>query len=64
MFAGNEIVRQTFKKEAKVKERYIKKLNNLPLMDNGFIYKNYCMGSRNQKQYSFNYHLLNTIDLI
>ncbi len=33
------------------KEKYIKELNNLPLIDNGFIYKNYCMGSGSQRQY-------------
>ncbi len=33
------------------KEKYIEELNNLPLIDNGFIYKNYCMGSGSGRQY-------------
>ena len=33
------------------KEKYIDELNNLPLIDNGFIYQNYCMGSGSQRQY-------------
>jgi len=33
------------------KESYIEKLNNLPLIDTGFVYKNYCMGSGSQRQY-------------
>jgi adenine-specific DNA-methyltransferase len=38
-------------KEIKNKEIYIDKLNNLPLIDNGFIYQNYCMGSGSDRQY-------------
>jgi adenine-specific DNA-methyltransferase len=38
-------------KEIKNKEIYIDKLNNLPLIDNGFIYQNYCMGSGSGRQY-------------
>ena len=37
--------------EIKDKEKYIEELNNLPLIDNGFIYQNYCMGSGSQRQY-------------
>ena len=37
--------------EIKDKEKYIDELNNLPLIDNGFIYQNYCMGSGSQRQY-------------
>ena len=33
------------------KESYIEKLNNLPLIDTGFVYKNYCMGSGSERQY-------------
>jgi adenine-specific DNA-methyltransferase len=33
------------------KEKYINELNNLSLIDNGFIYNNYCMGSGSQRQY-------------
>lgn len=32
-------------------EKYIEELNNLPLIDDGFIYQNYCMGSGSQRQY-------------
>jgi len=32
-------------------EKYIDELNNLPLIDNGFIYQNYCMGSGSERQY-------------
>jgi len=38
-------------KEIKNKEKYIEKLNNLPLIQDGFIYQNYCMGSGSQRQY-------------
>jgi adenine-specific DNA-methyltransferase len=38
-------------KEIKDKKIYIDKLNNLPLIDNGFIYQNYCMGSGSDRQY-------------
>jgi len=33
------------------KEKYIEILNNLPLIEDGFIYENYCMGSGSQRQY-------------
>ncbi|MFA7069547.1 MAG: DNA adenine methylase [Sulfurimonas sp.] len=33
------------------KEDFIEELNNLPLIDSGFIYQNYCMGSGSQRQY-------------
>jgi adenine-specific DNA-methyltransferase len=33
------------------KEEYINKLNNLPLIENGFIYQNYCLGSGSERQY-------------
>jgi adenine-specific DNA-methyltransferase len=35
----------------KDKESYIDKLNNLPLIDAGFIYNNYCLGSGSGRQY-------------
>ncbi len=38
-------------KEIKDKEKYIEKLNNLSLIDDGFIYQNYCMGSGSGRQY-------------
>lgn len=38
-------------KEIKDKEKYIDELNALPLMEDGFIYKNYCMGSGSGRQY-------------
>ena len=38
-------------KEIKDKEKYIEKLNNLPLVEDGFIYQNYCMGSGSERQY-------------
>ena len=38
-------------KELKNKERYVEELNNLPLIEDGFIYQNYCMGSGSQRQY-------------
>ena len=37
--------------EIKDKEKYIEELNNLSLIDNGFIYQNYCMGSGSERQY-------------
>jgi len=37
--------------EIKDKEHYIEELNNLPLVENGFIYQNYCMGSGSGRQY-------------
>lgn len=33
------------------KETFIKELNNLALIDTGFIYQNYCMGSGSGRQY-------------
>ena len=33
------------------KEKYIEELNKLPLIDNGFVYKNYCIGSGSGRQY-------------
>lgn len=33
------------------KEKYIQELNNLPLIENGFIYQNYCIGSGSERQY-------------
>jgi len=33
------------------KERYIEKLNSLPLIESGFIYQNYCKGSGSERQY-------------
>jgi adenine-specific DNA-methyltransferase len=33
------------------KEHFIEKLNNLPLIENGFIYKNYCVGGNGERQY-------------
>jgi adenine-specific DNA-methyltransferase len=38
-------------KEIKDKERYIEELNNLTLIDDGFIYQNYCLGSGSTRQY-------------
>lgn len=33
------------------KEKYIDELNNLKLIDNGFIYKNYCIGGNGERQF-------------
>lgn len=33
------------------KEFFIAELNHLPLIDNGFIYKNYCLGGNGARQY-------------
>jgi len=33
------------------KEKYIAELNSLPLIEEGFIYQNYCMGSGSGRQY-------------
>ncbi|MDA7817910.1 DNA adenine methylase [Sulfurimonas sp.] len=33
------------------KDKYLEELNNLPLIDSGFIYNNYCKGSGSQRQY-------------
>ncbi len=38
-------------KAIKNREKYIDELNNLPLIDSGFIYKNYCLGSKSGRQY-------------
>ncbi len=35
----------------KNRESYIDELNNLPLIDSGFIYQNYCLGSKSGRQY-------------
>ncbi len=37
--------------EIKHKKDYIEELNDLPLRDDGFIYKNYCKGSGSERQY-------------
>ncbi len=37
--------------EIEYKEELIKELNSLPLIDSGFIYKNYCWGSGSERQY-------------
>jgi len=37
--------------EIEDKEKYIEELNNLPLIEDGFIYQNYCMGSGSERQY-------------
>ncbi|NOX15804.1 MAG: DNA adenine methylase [Epsilonproteobacteria bacterium] len=37
--------------EIKDKEKYIEKLSNLPLAEDGFVYQNYCMGSGSGRQY-------------
>lgn len=42
--------------EIKNKEKYIEKLNNLPLIEDGFIYKNYCLGSGSDRQYFSDYN--------
>ena len=38
-------------KSIKNREKYINKLNNLALIDSGFIYQNYCLGSKSGRQY-------------
>jgi len=38
-------------KEIKDKDNYIDELNNLPLIETGFIYQNYCMGSGSNRHY-------------
>ncbi len=43
-------------KEIKDREKYIKELNELPLIDNGFIYQNYCIGSGSNRQYFSDYN--------
>ncbi|MDY0122398.1 MAG: DNA adenine methylase [Sulfurimonas sp.] len=37
--------------EIKNKESYIEELNSLSLIDNGFVYKHYCLGSGSERQY-------------
>jgi len=37
--------------EIENKERYIEELNSLPLIEDGFIYQNYCLGSGSGRQY-------------
>ena len=37
--------------EIKNKEQYIQELNSLILLENGFIYRNYCMGGSGERQY-------------
>lgn len=38
-------------REIKDKEERLEELNLLPLIDNGFIYKNYCLGGNGKRQY-------------
>ena len=38
-------------REIKDKEECLEELNALPLIDNGFIYKNYCLGGNGERQY-------------
>ena len=38
------------------RQEYIDKLNRLPLRDDGFIYKNYCIGSGSGRQYFSDYN--------
>lgn len=38
------------------KENLIQELNNLPLIDNGFIYQNYCLGSGSERLYFSDYN--------
>ncbi|MCL2844586.1 MAG: DNA adenine methylase [Chitinivibrionia bacterium] len=38
------------------KQKYIDELNSLPLIDNGFIYKNYCFGSGSERLYFSDYN--------
>ena len=37
--------------EIKNKERYIQELNGLALPENGFVYKNYCLGGSGERRY-------------
>ena len=37
-------------------EKYINELNNLPLINHGFIYQNYCLGSGSNRQYFSDYN--------
>ena len=45
------------------KQYFIDELNNFPLIDNGFIYKNYCIGGGTERQY-FSDHNGKKIDTI
>jgi len=45
------------------KQCFIDELNNIPLIDNGFIYKNYCVGGGTERQY-FSDHNGKKIDTI
>ena len=45
------------------KDAYLTELNNLPLIDDGFVYQNYCMGSGSGRQY-FSDHNGKKIDTI
>ena len=49
--------------EIEDKEKYIQELNALPLIDSGFIYNNYCLGSGSERQYfsDFNGKKIDTI---
>jgi len=38
------------------KQEYIDELNRLPLVDTGFIYKNYCLGGGSSRQYFSDYN--------
>ena len=38
------------------KEEYIEKLNNAKLIENGFIYKNYCVGGNGERQFFSDYN--------
>ncbi|MDR2906075.1 MAG: DNA adenine methylase [Helicobacteraceae bacterium] len=38
------------------KQDFIDELNNLPLAENGFIYKNYCVGGNGKRQYFSDYN--------
>ena len=38
------------------KEKYIDELNNVKLIDNGFIYKNYCLGGSGIRQFFSDYN--------
>lgn len=42
--------------EISTKQEYIDKLNKLPLVDDGFIYKNYCLGGGSDRQYFSDYN--------
>lgn len=38
------------------RDSYIEKLNSIPIVEDGFIYKNYCKGSGSQRQYFSDYN--------